>query len=336
MSMSINLWNPEESQGLTDFDRERIQKAWDNASAGETRRVYANLWNAFVEWCLKKEVPSLPASPPIVAAYLTDRASTLSWSSVCTINAAIRKYHEDEGHKSPTLDLRLKKVRRGIRKDIAVKPRQVEALTRDAFALIAAAGWEPRSGESPGMALLRAVTDIALIALMRDCLLRRGEVARAQWQDLVSMPGGNGALTIPRSKTDRFGKSVQRFVSRYTMLYLYAMLDVQGGSGPKPGDHIFGFGDRQVANRIQRSAEQANLVGPYRGHSPRIGMAQDLAAGNAEMPSLMQAGRWSSGAMVYRYIERARVAKSTVAMYYEMVDAGVLDGYGPEGLLEVA
>jgi hypothetical protein len=33
------------------------------------------------------------------------------------------------------------------------------------------------------------------------------------------------------------------------------------------------------------------------GHSARVGMAQDLVAGGADLPEVMQAGRWKSPAM---------------------------------------
>ena len=335
--MSIDLLGPEESEGLSDFDRERVWDAWLNAFSGETYRVYGIQWRGFVQWCDDKGVKALPASPAVVGAYLAKRAdSGASWSSLGTMNAAIRKYHEDEGFESPTLDRRLRRLRKGIRNEINVAPKQVEGLTRDVFILIAAAGWEPRPGESPERALLRAVTDIALIALMRDCMLRRSEVARAKWQDLESRPGGRGALHIVKSKTRRSGGSVLKYVSLDTMVYLFRMLDVRGGREPRLVDPIFGIGEKQVCNRIQKAAEGANLLGRYRGHSPKIGMAHDLAEKNFEMPSLMQAGGWRSGGTVYRYIERMRAAKSAVAVYYEMVGDGVLDPNGPVGMLEVA
>ena len=335
--MSITLFDPEENKGLTDIDRERMLKAWTNAFSGETNRVYGIQWKGFVDWCAHRGVNALPASPSVVAAYLAEKAeSGASWSTLGTINAAIRKFHEDEDFNSPTLARRLNRVRKGIRNSISVSPNQACGLTQDVFILIAGAGWEPRSGESPRMALVRAVTDIALIALMRDGLLRRKEAAEAKWEDLESLPGGNGGLKIRRSKTDRGGVGAEGFVSSYTMVYLLRMLHVRGGPGPKLADPIFGIGERQVCNRIQRAAEEAGLIGRYRGHSPRIGMAQDLAADNTEMPSLMQAGRWSSGGTVYRYIQNIRTAKGVVALWYEMVGEGIIGGYGPAGMLEVA
>ena len=45
-------------------------------------------------------------------------------------------------------------------------------------------------------------------------------------------------------------------------------------------------------------------------------MAQDLMAAGAELPALMQAGRWKSPTMPARYGERQAAARSAVAKFY--------------------
>ena len=54
---------------------------------------------------------------------------------------------------------------------------------------------------------------------------------------------------------------------------------------------IFGLSVRQLPRRIQAMALAAGLGEGFSGHSGRVGMAQDLAAGGAELPALMVAGR---------------------------------------------
>ena len=85
-----------------------------------------------------------------------------------------------------------------------------------------------------------------------------------------------------------------------------------------PDDPIFaGMQGRQISNRIAAAAKQAGLEGRYSGHSPRIGMAQDLARDDTELPSMMQAGRWKSPEMPARYIRKVTAAKGPVARWYE-------------------
>ena len=45
-------------------------------------------------------------------------------------------------------------------------------------------------------------------------------------------------------------------------------------------------------------------------------MAQDLAANGAELPALMEAGRWESPTMPARYTRSQAAARGTVADYY--------------------
>ena len=82
----------------------------------------------------------------------------------------------------------------------------------------------------------------------------------------------------------------------------------------KPNDKIFGISERQIANRIQAASEHACLKGRYRGHSPRVGMAVDLAIEGYELPAIKQAGGWSSDESVMRYIEPIVATKNPVAL----------------------
>ena len=46
------------------------------------------------------------------------------------------------------------------------------------------------------------------------------------------------------------------------------------------------------------------LVADLSGHSTRVEAAQDMIASGIELPTILQAGRWKSTAMVNRYGER--------------------------------
>jgi hypothetical protein len=53
------------------------------------------------------------------------------------------------------------------------------------------------------------------------------------------------------------------------------------------------------------------------GHSCRVGMAQDLVEFGADLPGLMQAGRWKSPQMPARYYEGLAAKRGAVAQMYE-------------------
>ena len=74
--------------------------------------------------------------------------------------------------------------------------------------------------------------------------------------------------------------------------------------------------DRSVANIFKRLAAAAGVpADDVSGHSARVGMAQDLMAAGAELPALMQAGRWKSPTMPARYGERQAASRSAVAKF---------------------
>lgn len=70
----------------------------------------------------------------------------------------------------------------------------------------------------------------------------------------------------------------------------------------------------QVSRILKRLAQQAGLEpSTISGHSVRVGMAQDLVANGADLPAVMQAGRWATPAMPARYAERLLARRGAVA-----------------------
>ncbi len=156
------------------------------------------------------------------------------------------------------------------------------------------------------------LVDIALCSVMRDALLRRSETAALTWGDITAQDDGSGRLTVHRSKTDREAAGSVQYLGRQAMADLAALRP----AGVKPGDRVFGLSDSQIQRRIAAAARAAGLEGRFSGHSPRVGMAQDLAASGAALPELMQAGRWSSSAMPASYIRCQAAGRNAVAKYY--------------------
>ena len=78
------------------------------------------------------------------------------------------------------------------------------------------------------------------------------------------------------------------FVSAETMATLGV---IRNGAGET--DRIFGLRPNQLSRRIKQAAQAAGLGDGFSGHSPRVGMARDLARAGIELPRLMNAGRWA-------------------------------------------
>ena len=153
--------------------------------------------------------------------------------------------------------------------------------------------------------------DLALISLMRDALLRVSEAAALTWADIGAEPDGTGRLLIRRSKTDPEGAGAIVFLSASTMATLAAIR-----AGAAPGARVFGLCRNQLATRIKQAAHAAGLGKQFSGHSPRVGMACDLARAGIELPRLMTAGRWRSPTMPALYTRNETAGRGAVAQFY--------------------
>ena len=175
----------------------------------------------------------------------------------------------------------------------------------------------PRRGrfgrdETVWEATRRGRVDVALVSPMRDGLLRRSEAAALTWGDVEEWPDGTGRLCLGVSKTDQEGYGATLFVSQTTVRALSA-----NRHGAPDGVRVFQLSAHQIARRISAAYAAAGLRGHYSGHSPRTGMARDLARDGAELSALMTAGRWKTSAMPARYTAAEQAGRGAVARYYE-------------------
>ncbi len=286
-----------------------------------TRRAYAGAWNRFRAWAEAEGVRSLPAEPLTVAAYLAYRADAgLSVASLAMDRKAISHYHLAAGHATPTRVEGVRKTFAGLRNRAAEagrnEPRQARGLTAEGLEAIRRTAHQPRSGptgrtESVENARRRGDEDIAIASVMRDALLRRSEAAALRWEGVTFRPDGTVRVTVPRSKTS--GAPVVLYVGPEAAADLRRIRPVDA----MPGDRVFGLRTgRAISNRLGAMARAAGLGEGFSGHSPRVGMAQDLTAAGAELSALMVAGRWKSERMPAHYSRAEIAGKGAVARFY--------------------
>lgn len=305
--------------GLDIEDVGRVQEALASSRSPATRRAYASQWRMFSAWAKSRNLSRLPAEPSTVAAYLTERAgSGVSVPTVQLSRAAVAAAHLDANLEDPCAHPGVRRTMAGISRMFGRPPLQATPLTRDVAVAIRATARRPRpfpSGrvESDSTAERRGLVDIALVSVMRDALLRRSEASDLLWADVERMPDGTGRLTVRRSKTDQTSEGKVLYLSATSVADLEA---IRPDSLPDRNKRVFGLSSSQIGRRISRSCEVAGFPGAYSGHSPRVGMAQDLAANGAELPALMEAGRWESPTMPARYTRPQAAARGAVAIYY--------------------
>ena len=308
---------------LTDQDRRRIEDALDRSVSANTRVMYASAWRSFKSWTRARNVPSLPAPPELVAAYLLELAEEkeMSVATVRLHKAALAAVHKAAGHPDPTDNKGVRQIMQGIARAHGKGQKQARPLTAEALAAVKATarGRRPlgdgKRQESAERASWRGRVDVALLATLRDGLLRRSEAAALTWGDVEFRDNGSALLQLRRSKTDQEAEGTVLYVGREAAQALQAIR-------PAPelldlGASVFGMTARHIGNRVKAAAEAAGLGEGYTGHSGRVGMAQDLVKSGVELPALMTAGRWKSSKMPARYTERQAADRGAVARYYQ-------------------
>ena len=315
---------PNVATGLTDQDRKRIEDALDRSVSANTRTMYASAWRSFEDWTQARSVPSLPAPPELVAAYLLELAEEreLSVATIRLHKAAIAAIHRSTGHENPSTHEGVKRVMGGIARSRGQAQKQAKPLTAEALAAVraTATGRRPLGGrgkrqESMSRAEKRGRVDLALLSVMRDGLLRRSEAAQLRWGEVEFRDDGAALLHILQSKTDQEGEGTVLYIGRAAAETLQAIRPEEPVLDPKTP--VFGLSPRQIGRRVQAAAKAAGLGEGFTGHSGRVGMAQDLATTGVELPALMTAGRWKSSRMPARYTERQAAGRGAVARYYQ-------------------
>ncbi len=270
--------------------------------ADNTKKNYAAQWRMFVSWALRNGSKPFPAGPTEVAVYLAERLERRGHrpATLRAAAAAISYVHQTARVEDPCADPTVRKTLRSATRKTGSFQRQAEALTMSALNRIREIARRPRRGrggrlESPAAARRRGDLDVAVIGLMRDGMLRVSEAAAIRWDDLSTEQDGTGRLQIRRSKTDQEGETTVLYVSAETMAAVEVLR-----KDACPDDPVFGLGPNQISARIIRAAAAAGLGDGFSGHSPREGMARDLARAGTELPRLMTAGRWRSPRMADR------------------------------------
>ncbi len=135
---------------------------------------------------------------------------------------------------------------------------------------------------------------------------------------------GSGSIFIRRSKTDTTGEGATAYLSPLTMRLVREwirqagikegaiFLRVHGAAGvggPLTAQNVSAV-LRKVGQWIGLETGEWQKLS---GHSARVGAAQDLLALNMDLPSVMQAGRWTDTRMPMRYGERVLAGRGAMA-----------------------
>ena len=276
-------------------------------------------WLPFKRWCATNGTDIEKAEPGDITVFLCDLADNKSPKTAQAARDALSYcYRQFRPLDNPAENKTLLRSVRGLHRENPIPVSQMDPITEEEMELIRATAYTPKHRERPHQTRLRAAVDVALIATMRDAMTRRNETSEARWRDIEENANGSATLTIRRSKTDQLAEGADAFISIPTMDDIRTMKHEmrQAGIQITPDDTIFRMGPAAVAKRIKSACERAGLNGRYAGHSPRIGMTQDLVANDQSNSSIMHAARWDDPRMPAYYARKLQASRNAVSRWH--------------------
>jgi site-specific recombinase XerD len=287
----------------------------EGASAVETGRALRKASKGFADWTSARGLLQVPAAVEAVVEYVDWLAEAgKKASTIRQAVWAISQLHVQARITDPTKDQDVKLALKRMARQVGTRQNQAAPLGQEEVDRILAA-----AGETPA-----DLRNVALLLTMRDLLARRSEVVALEVADIEVGKAGIVTATIRRSKTDKFGEGVSKWIDPETHAAILRWLEVAGietgpifrsvNKGGRVGAEAILPGD--VARILKGMAKAAGLDHTrISGHSARVGAAQDLAASGTELPALMTAGRWKTATMPARYVEKLAEGRGAMATY---------------------
>ena len=300
-----------------------IAQAETAALSANTRKTYKTGWNSWARWA---DASGRPVSAPtvedilrwLVSLHMEGKKPT----TLRTYLAAVAYELRGKRGTNPARDLRVRLVLAGLARDAAergVTTRQASPLRWEHVQQVAYAAPAPRRNQPGGrlesreQAQKRADTDIAMVAVAHDAALRCAELLALTWGDFERPEGEELAtIWIGRSKTDQTGEGAAVPISEYAAQALERLRP----AGSDPDTRIFAFSPSTARRRIKAAAKAAGIdPAGISTHSPRVGMAQDLAASGIDLAGLMLAGRWHTPQTAAHYARRIQAQHTPAAQH---------------------
>jgi integrase len=188
---------------------ELLREASDRLARAKARNTllsYEADWHRFEIWCDSHGLPSLPATPRTVGAYLTDaarpgarRGGDYAPSTLARWLYAINHRHRMAGHAAPGQHPHITELLASIRRDKARPPARKEALLRDDLHRVLS--HMLRDNQWPGV--VAATRDACLLLFGFAGAFRRSELAELLVDHVTLRPEDGLRILVPRSKGDQ-------------------------------------------------------------------------------------------------------------------------------------
>jgi len=206
---------PVEAFGLPREVLDRVWAAVDASTSAATKAAYRSDWARFQRWATAAGYAALPASPMVVAAYLTaaaekrrtDGRPQYGSASLTRWTSSINQIHTAAGLPAPGRSEVVRRALSGVRRTRKAPPkRRSPLLLADVRTLLAA--MRPSMGVWP--AAMAAHRDAAILLMGFAGAHRRSELTALRISDVTVHPADGLHVRVRSSKTDQEGQGVVR------------------------------------------------------------------------------------------------------------------------------
>ena len=312
-------------EGLTREELEGVQEDVRNDIAESTLRDYARQWARFDSWLIDRLGDRKTAMAKVtgwhVAVYLESLAEGRRLSTIQGVGSALAMVFDEFGFvDNPALSIEVERYMKKLERQRREAPAQVDGFREEHFQAVLEVRSRALAGKMGARQELSAVTDIFMLGMMFDGLLRSAEMVAVRQQDVSQFSDESGRLLVPYSKTDPFGNGEVTYVSGRTMEARDRLNGLRGisGLGKAGDDRILQFGKKGVRGRVLNAFKDAGLEGRWGTHSMRVGMAQELAVAGFGLVLIMRAGRWETPDMPALYIRGLKLDEAAVAVLHRL------------------
>jgi len=201
-----------------DLPVEAVDRVWaavEGSTSSATKAAYRSDWARFERWAIAGSHVVLPASPMVVAAYLTGAAEerkpdgrpAFGSASLSRWASSINQVHTAAGFAAPGRSEVVRRALSGVRRTRKVPPkRRIPLLLADVRQLLDA--MRPSMGVWP--AAMAAHRDTALLLMGFAGAHRRSELTALRISDVTVHPADGLHVRVRSSKTDQEGVGVVR------------------------------------------------------------------------------------------------------------------------------
>ena len=276
----------------------------EGAYAPNTLKSYYADTNAFVDWCIEKNVEPFPLTSASTRRYIEAMGVNYSYASIRRRLSCLRRINKLLGHQDQTQTEEMYLTIRRLKRSKCLEQQQAVGINHKLLLKMIDAQPDTLTGKR----------NKAMLSLGYDFLARRSELVALRTTDLEFTKDGALKGMIRKSKTDQYGRGRLVFGSARSAKLLKAWY----WKKPKEIEAVFcaiNHGlciDRPICDRNVNEIIKKSVVKVKRcerpsdlevsGHSLRVGAAQDLLIKGYDLAAIMRAGGWSNAETVSRYL----------------------------------